>query len=294
MLEQGCAAIGDAYAYFVAGWAGPRQGGEVERFRRDLQGVVGMALGGQGALEAGVWQASGAQGGGEHLFGAPVGELRAALDPALAAEVSNQLKNALNVIRGYAELALTGQSEERRERALHLAIDLSDQAAELVDSLQPAGGQFPHEPLPLATGPEGCELVEEPTAPAVAAKKSKGLILVVDDDAFMRQLLIDMLDDAGYQTAGANDGCQALEFMQTTRPALVFVDLAMPRMTGVDVLRETKKTAPDLPVVLMTGYAYNLAMEALGDEKPYAVIGKPFAIAEVLALAKSVVGEGRK
>lgn len=216
------------------------------------------------------------------------------LDPALAAEVSNQLKNALNVIRGYAELALTGQSEERRERALRLAIDLSDQASELVDSLQPAGGQFSHEPLPLAAAePEVCEVSEETPSPT-AVKREKGLILVVDDDTFMRQLLIDMLDDAGYETAQAADGCEALEFLQGTRPAMVFVDLAMPRMTGVDVLRETKKTVPDLPIVLMTGYAYNLAMEALGDEKPYAVIGKPFAIAEVLSLAKSVVGEARK
>jgi signal transduction histidine kinase len=82
-LEQGCAAIGDSYSYFVAGWAGPRQAGEMEGFRRDLQGVVSMALGGRGGLEAGVWQ-SGAAGAGEHLFGAPAGDFRAALEPALA------------------------------------------------------------------------------------------------------------------------------------------------------------------------------------------------------------------
>lgn len=82
LLEQGCAAIADSYSYFVAGWAGPRQAGEVEGFRRDLQGVVSMALGGRGGLEAGVWQ-SGAAGAGEHLFGLPAAELRSALEAAL-------------------------------------------------------------------------------------------------------------------------------------------------------------------------------------------------------------------
>lgn len=211
------------------------------------------------------------------------------LDPALAAEVSNELKNALNVIRGYAELALDGKNEDRRDRALRLAIDLSDQASELVDSLQPAGGQFPQEPPAAADVAEVCEVREE----APVARVSAGTILVVDDDSFMRQLLMDMLEDAGYETAGAEDGCQAIEYMQAGRPAMIFVDLAMPRVTGVDVLKDAKLRYPDLAVVLMTGYAYNLAMQALGDEKPYAVIGKPFAIQQVLSLAKAIVGEGK-
>lgn len=206
------------------------------------------------------------------------------LNPVLAAEVSNQLKNSLNVIRGYAEMALKSQSEERRERALELAVSLSDQAAELVDSLQPSGGHFPHEEAAESTARH-----REASAPAVAPAVG-GTILVVDDDPFMRQLLIDTLEDAGYTTAGADDGIEALNYIRATPPAILFVDLSMPGLSGVDVMREVRQRRPELPVVLMTGYTYNLAMQALGEEKPYAVIGKPFSINEVLAIVNELVG----
>ena len=49
VLEQGCAAIAENYSYFVAGWPGPRQHSEFDGFRRDLQGVVALALSGRRA-----------------------------------------------------------------------------------------------------------------------------------------------------------------------------------------------------------------------------------------------------
>jgi CheY-like chemotaxis protein/PAS domain-containing protein len=212
------------------------------------------------------------------------------LDPALAAQVSNELKNALNVIRGYAELALKGQDDDRKNRALELAISLSDEAASLVDSLHPAGGQFPREETP--TPPAPADVAKAPTAaPAPPRLPVSGTILLVDDDAAMRQLLADTLEDAGYHTAAADDGYAALEYLQGTLPAMIFVDLSMPGLSGVDVMREVRQLKPDLPVVLMTGYAYNLAMQALGEEKPYAIVGKPFAISEVLNIANAFMGQ---
>ncbi len=78
VLEQGCALLGETYGFYVAGWAGPGQGRELEGFRRELQGVVGMALAGRPGVEAGIWQTEGA---GEALSGDP-GTLRAALAQA--------------------------------------------------------------------------------------------------------------------------------------------------------------------------------------------------------------------
>ncbi len=79
-LEQGCALLAETYGFYVAGWAGPGQARELEGFRRELQGVVGMALAGRPGLEAGIWQAERA---GETLAGDP-GTLRAALAQAAA------------------------------------------------------------------------------------------------------------------------------------------------------------------------------------------------------------------
>ena len=80
VLEQGCTLLTETYGFYVAGWAGPEQARELEGFRRELQGVVGMALAGRPGLEAGVWQTEGA---GEALAGDP-GTLRTALAQAAA------------------------------------------------------------------------------------------------------------------------------------------------------------------------------------------------------------------
>ncbi len=81
VLEQGCAGITENYGYFVAGWAGPRHGGELDGFRRDLQGVVGLALSGR-RLEAGIWQ--GGEAGQGAMVGEPADDIRAALIAAVA------------------------------------------------------------------------------------------------------------------------------------------------------------------------------------------------------------------
>ena len=82
VLEQGCAAITENYAYFTAGWAGPRQLRELDGFRRDLAGVVGLALAGRFGLEAGIWQGAEAEAG--PVVGTPGEDLRAALAAAAA------------------------------------------------------------------------------------------------------------------------------------------------------------------------------------------------------------------
>lgn len=80
VLEQGCALLAETYGYYVAGWAGPRQPREQEGFRRELQGVVAMALAGRPGLEGGLWHADG---NADALAGDP-GPLRAALTQAAA------------------------------------------------------------------------------------------------------------------------------------------------------------------------------------------------------------------
>jgi len=102
---------------------------------------------------------------------------------------------------------------------------------------------------------------------------------------------VEVLKSAGYETREANDGRAAVESIRLSAPALAFVDLSMPRVTGVEVMRESKRYAPGLPIVLMTGYATQVAVEALGDEKPYAILSKPFRINEVLSLAQAVLSK---
>ncbi|MEI6502791.1 MAG: hypothetical protein WCP21_17415, partial [Armatimonadota bacterium] len=108
------------------------------------------------------------------------------LQPSLAAEVTNQLRNTLNVIRGYAELALQAPSVDRQREALEYAINLSDQASELVETLQPSTGEFD---LEAKLTPEQAQAVVTPEMPVGPA--TEGAILIVDDDAAMRGLVAD-------------------------------------------------------------------------------------------------------
>src|SRR4029077_4328583 len=97
-------------------------------------------------------------------------------------------------------------------------------------------------------------------APASGASRGRGagmqkLILVVDDEESMRHFLAKTLRREGYDVVTAHDGPDALAAAQDRPPDLVLVDVRMPGMDGVAVMRSLRSTLPRLPVVLMTGYA---------------------------------------
>lgn len=211
------------------------------------------------------------------------------LSAMLAAEVFNQLKNAISAIRGNAELALRHDDPARSERALSLAMDLSDQASDLVESLQPSRVDLDFGTAHRAAE-EARQETEAPDLPLPLLSDADSYLLVVDDDPAVRTLLVDALSGVGYRVQSAEDGKQAVEYIKATPPVMAFVDISMPRVTGIEVLREAKKHAPGMPVVLMTGYAYAVAVEAIGEEKPYALLSKPFSISELVSLARSVAG----
>ncbi|CAG0961957.1 DNA-binding response regulator MtrA [Anaerolineales bacterium] len=82
--------------------------------------------------------------------------------------------------------------------------------------------------------------------------KPTGHILIIDDEAVLRQTLVRILQQAGFQVTSAENGEQGLSFIQTTDFDLVFMDLRMPGMAGLEVLKIIHNSHPDLPVVLFT------------------------------------------
>ena len=79
-------------------------------------------------------------------------------------------------------------------------------------------------------------------------------ILIVDDDASIRAMLAFVFDDAGYTVVEAADGQEALEALQTQPPALMVLDLMMPGIDGVEVLRRREREgwAPDTRILVLT------------------------------------------
>ena len=100
--------------------------------------------------------------------------------------------------------------------------------------------------------------------------------LIVDDDAASRRLLDVRLRALGCETAMAADGQEALAAIQQELPALMLLDLEMPRMGGMELLRTLRRDAVDLPVIVITAHgSIEAAVEAL-REGAYDFLPKPF------------------
>ena len=78
-------------------------------------------------------------------------------------------------------------------------------------------------------------------------------ILIVEDDAYERQGLADLLSTWGYETETAGDGSEALEKVSSFNPAVVISDLRMPRMTGMELLRQVHEVHSGLNFIMLTG-----------------------------------------
>jgi PAS domain S-box-containing protein len=113
-----------------------------------------------------------------------------------------------------------------------------------------------------------------PIAPMTAT------VLVVDDDADVRQFLVETLQTLGYHMLEAEDGYAALSLLAKSSPDLMIVDYAMPGLSGAEMVRELRLTRPDLPILFVSGYAETAAMEEVVDEN-ISVLRKPFEISKL-------------
>ena len=94
--------------------------------------------------------------------------------------------------------------------------------------------------------------------------EESGAILVVDDDADMREMVHDMLKDRRHQVTTASSGQEALRLLGEGDYAVVLSDLRMKGMQGIELLTEIKKTVPDINVILMTAFgSVETAVEAM-------------------------------
>jgi len=115
-------------------------------------------------------------------------------------------------------------------------------------------------------------------------------ILVVDDEAAIREVLIEFLSDHGYAVQGAEDGREALQMAGIVKPQVILLDIAMPGMNGIETLKRLRKEAPQAAVIMISGHAdHDQALQAL-DLGAYDFIQKPldFRYLERTLLAKIV------
>jgi DNA-binding response OmpR family regulator len=81
-------------------------------------------------------------------------------------------------------------------------------------------------------------------------------ILVVDDDLHIQKLYKEELEEEGYEVVIAGTGARAMELFVQEKPDLVTLDILMPDVDGIKLLRQMKEKRPRLPIVMSTAYDY--------------------------------------
>lgn len=110
-------------------------------------------------------------------------------------------------------------------------------------------------------------------------------ILVIEDDAIMREAVAEWLSAAGYRVRTAEDGNAGLGSVSMAVPSLVVTDIHMPGKSGALVIRELKRTHPDIPIIAISGlfhsgFGINAdEVVALGAAR---ALSKPFKRSELL------------
>jgi signal transduction histidine kinase/CheY-like chemotaxis protein len=124
----------------------------------------------------------------------------------------------------------------------------------------------------------------EPDAPrtrSATPASRRGTVLVVDDQQEVREVAATHLETLGYQTVQAESGQAAIALLESRGPAAfdaLVVDYVMAGVSGMEVLRAARRSRPDIPVVLMTGYA---GADALGERlQGFVLLKKPFRLHE--------------
>lgn len=116
-------------------------------------------------------------------------------------------------------------------------------------------------------------------------------VLIVDDDPFTLELLMESLSEQGFSPAAVQDSDGALEALRRDDFRVALIDLSLPGMGGMDLVREVNLTAPETAIVIMTGYpTLESAIQAL-RQGAYDYIVKPFKIQEVTATLEKALAQ---
>jgi two-component system, NtrC family, response regulator AtoC len=106
-------------------------------------------------------------------------------------------------------------------------------------------------------------------------------VLVADDDAVARDLLVEVLSREGYHVLSAADGNEAIKASQSAVIDLALIDLRMPGLDGLELLHRLTRTVPDVVVIILTAFATMDTTIATIRAGAYDYLSKPFRMEEI-------------
>ena len=121
----------------------------------------------------------------------------------------------------------------------------------------------------------------------MAGELTPGRVLVVDDEAHVRDLLRDVLAAMGDEVITVASGVQALEAVPTFQPDVIMVDLMMPGLSGTDVRDALRRTGVTVPLILISGH------QITTHEGFFDVLEKPFDLRKLAQTVTAAIAHGR-
>jgi len=118
----------------------------------------------------------------------------------------------------------------------------------------------------------------------VYSKAEKTKILIIDDNVSLLKTMSFILLRKGYDVTMTLSGIEAVKLSRTSSFDLIFTDVIMPGIDGVETFRRIRKYRPDALVVMMTAYAVDDLIQQAISEGAYGVINKPLDIEKVISL----------
>ena len=128
----------------------------------------------------------------------------------------------------------------------------------------------------------------------VQEKDEAARILIIDDEPVIRDLLFDVLSRKGYTVDTAEDGSAGLKKAESERYCVVFTDIRMPGMNGVEVYRRLKTISPCSKVIVMTGYGLEEMIQEALDLGAFADVKKPFDLELIYGLVERAIASAEK
>lgn len=116
-------------------------------------------------------------------------------------------------------------------------------------------------------------------------------VLIVDDQAGVRFLLDIVVKESGHKSYMAQNGLEAIELACSVCLDLIFMDVRMPRIGGLEALRKIKETNPEIQVIIMTAYGSDQTVSDALRYGAWCYIAKPFDVNEIKKLLIKFVNE---
>ncbi len=180
-------------------------------------------------------------------------------------------------------------SEPDKIKALLAATDLLFQ---YIEGLK-ADRRFRLDPKQLDQRLQDMATASAPTSPKSASET--GTVLLVEDDAGVRDVMAGELENLGYEVKQAEDGMVAVKmFAKSYRPDVVLTDLRMPNLAGDELVKTLFRAAPDIPIVVYSGYAERSDIINFLNSGAFAFIEKPIDSSLLMTTLEHAMRERRR